>query len=417
MSTQSIDDLPEVAQRFLRYVVIDTQSEEDVADYPSTAKQKDLGRLLTRELTELGLEDVRMDSYGYVTATLPARPGVEAPVIGWIAHVDTSPDVPGGPVRPVVHRGYPGGPLQLPGVDGLQVTPEGSPQLANCQGHDIVTSDGTTLLGADDKAGIAEIITACERLQREPNLRHGRIRVAFTCDEEVGRGTEHFDIGAFGADVAYTVDGETLGQIENETFCADLATVRFKGQSVHPGFAKGKLVNAVRGAAAFVEALAGDPAPETTERREGYLHPEALTATVEEATLRILVRDFEESGIERLEERLAEIAASVRERIPGLEVEVGIKEQYRNMRYGLDRDPRVVEFAMEAVRRAGVEPSLTFIRGGTDGAVLTARGLLTPNIFAGGHEFHSRREWVSIQDMEKAVDTLVALAELWAEKG
>ncbi len=415
MTQDTLRDLPEVAQRFLRYVAIDTQSQEDAETYPSTEKQKDLGRLLVRELRELGLEDAHMDEWGYVFATLPGNTEKKVPVVGLIAHVDTSPEVSGANVRPLVHRNYQGGPIRLP-KDGQMITPEDSPALAGCIGKDIVTSDGSTLLGADDKAGVAEIVTAVSYLLAHPEIPHGTLRIAFTCDEEVGRGTEHFDIEAFGADVAYTVDGESAGEIENETFCADGATVTFKGRNVHPGYAKGKLVNALKAAAAFIQALPQDKAPETTEGRQGYLHPVGLTGGAENAALKLIVRDFEEDGLRALEEYLFAAARRAEETVPGCSVEVKIEKQYRNMRLALEKRPEVVEYAMEAVRRAGGQPRLASIRGGTDGSRLTELGLPTPNIFTGGHNFHSKTEWICIQDMELAVRTLVELARIWHEQ-
>ncbi len=412
--TQQFEPLPPVVQRFLRYAAVDTQSAEGVEDYPSTEKQKDLSRILVEELTELGLTDVNMDEWGCVTATLPATDGVEAPVIGLVAHVDTSPEVSGTNVLPMIHSKYEGGPIALP-EGNITITPEESPHLLKCIGHDIITADGQTLLGADDKAGVAEIVSAVAHLLDHPDERHGTIRLAFTCDEEVGRGTLHFDVDGFGAQYAYTVDGETVAEIENETFCADLATIQLTGRNVHPGYAMDKLVNALKGAAAIVEALPVDEAPETTEKREGYLHPIHLSGGVEDATLKLLVRDFEVSGLERLEEALREVVDGISARYPGMTIDLQITEQYRNMRPLLDKHPAVVDNAMEAVRRAGTDPVLSYARGGTDGSMLTAKGLPCPNIFAGGHEFHSKREWISVQDMEFAVKTLVELAKLWAE--
>lgn len=406
-------DLPDVAQRFLRYVAIDTQSAEGTDRYPSTEKQKHLGRLLVSELSALGLTDVLMDDFGVVMATVPATPGCTAPVIGLIAHLDTSPDVSGENVQAVIHRAYAGGPLPL-AATGDQITPEDSPHLLKCHGHDVISTDGTTLLGADDKAGVAEIVSAAAYLLAHPELRHGPIRLGFTCDEEVGRGTAHFDVTRFGAVAAYTLDGGAPGEIENETFCADLALVTVKGRNVHPGYAKDKLVNALKGAAAVVAALPVEAAPETTEKRQGYLHPVGIAGSVEEATVRILVRDFEEAGLASLEQTLRSLADQVASRHPGLTLRVEIRSQYRNMRSVLDKDPRIVGHALEAARRAGITPDLTYARGGTDGANLSFMGLPTPNVFAGGQNFHSRREWVSIQDMESAVRTLVELAQLWA---
>lgn len=414
MVTQQFEPLPPVVQRFLRYVAIDTQSADTTDDYPSTAKQKDLALLLVEELAELGLPDAQMDEWGCVTATLPASEGVSAPTIGLISHMDTSPEVSGTDVKPMVHSAYAGGPIPLRG--DLEITPEDSPALAACHGHDIITSDGTTLLGADNKAGIAEIVTALEHLLDHPELRHPTLRVAFTCDEEIGRGTLHFDVERFGAKYAYTVDGEAVGEIENETFCANLMTLKVKGRNVHPGYAKNKLVSALKAAAAVLQGLPADEAPETTEQRQGYLHPVSVTGGVEEAVIKLLVRDFEVEGLDRLEKILAQVVADVVTRYPGIEIESERLEQYRNMGPMLAETPQVVELALEAVRRAGGEPKRSYARGGTDGAMLTFKGLPTPNIFTGGHNFHSLREWISIPDMSFTVQTLIELAQLWAEQ-
>lgn len=404
--------LPSVVDRFLRYVRFDTQSREDAESYPSTEKQKALGAQLAVELRELGLADAAMDEHGTVMATVEANGAPEAPTIGLIAHVDTSPEVSGENVVPRLHSDYDGGPIRIGG--DLVLTPEQSPELRAHRGHTIITTDGTTLLGADDKAGVASIVTLVERLRADRTIRHGRLRIAFTCDEEVGRGTEHFDVERFGAKYAYTVDGENPGEIEIETFCADSATVTFTGVNVHPGMAKGKLVNAVKAAARFIELLPRDQAPETTEGREGYLHPIALAGGVESATLKLILRDFEESGLRAQREHCARLAAQVGEAFPGLKLDVAFQESYRNMRFVLDQHPQVVENALEAVRRAGLTPKVGMIRGGTDGARLSYKGLPTPNIFAGGHLFHSRLEWIAVEDMVATVETLVQLVQVWA---
>ena len=409
--------LPPVAQRFLRYVMVDTQSQAGAKTYPSTERQKDLSRLLVKELQALGLEEVSMNEWGYVTATLPATTKKQdVPVIGLISHVDTSPEVSGKDVEPIIHADYDGRPLELPGHEGVRVDPAESPHLAECIGHTLITSDGKTLLGADDKAGIAEILTAVEWLLAHPEVPRGKVRLAFTCDEEVGRGTEHFDVAAFGADYAYTVDGEAAGEIEDETFCADAATVVFKGQNVHPGYGKDKLGNSMKAAGRFLDNLPRDKAPETTEGRQGYLHPITLQGDVEETTIKLIVRDFEESGLESLGAELQTIAAEAANAYPRVSHTVKTEQQYRNMKQHLDSDPRVVEFAMEAVRRADFKPTCAAIRGGTDGARLTYMGLLTPNIFTGGHNFHARNEWISVEHMKLAWKTLVELVRLWEER-
>jgi len=402
-------------------VKIDTQSQEDVEDqYPSTEKQKDLAHLLVRELKELGLEDAEMDEYGYVMATVPSNLDEEktrkVPVIGLLGHLDTSPEVSGKDVRAVVHENYQGGDIVLPGDKRQIIREEENPELKRHIRSDIVTSDGTTLLGADNKAGIAEIVTMIDHLLKNPGILHGTLRIGFTPDEEVGTGTKYFDVKKFGADFAYTVDGEKMGEVENETFNAAQAVISIKGINIHPGYAKGKLVNAIRIVADIIKEMENDPAPETTEKREGYLHPYVLEGGVESANLKVLLRDFEMENIEEKANRLREIQKRVAERYPKAQIALEIKEQYKNMRLKLDEDPRVVEYALEAVKRTGIEPKLQIIRGGTDGAKLCYRGLLTPNIFTGGMNFHSKLEWIPAQAMEKAVETLVNLVQVWTEK-
>jgi len=412
------NDRRELLERFLRYVRIDTQSDENSPTSPSTEKQKDLSRLLAEELRALGCADARMDEWGYVFATVPGNlpAGSTVPMIGLIAHVDTYHATPGGGVKPQVIEDYRGGDIALPGDPSQVITVADSPNLGRCVGHTIVTSDGTTLLGADDKAGIAEIVTLVAWLRRHPEFRHGTIKIAFTTDEEIGRGTEHFNVPAFGADYAYTLDGSDLGEIEDETFCADSALVTIEGHDVHPGYAKGKMVNAVRVAAALVERLPQDLLPETTEDRQPYLHPYAVTGDVSRAELKLLVRAF---SVEELQEREAALRAAAEEvgaRFPRARIAIEVKESYRNMRYEIARDPKVLEHAIEAVRRAGIEPVRRAIRGGTDGARLSFMGLLTPNIWAGGQLFHSVREWVSLDWMSRAVEATLQLLRVWVEK-
>lgn len=407
--------------RFFRYVKIDTQSQEGVEDkYPSTDKQKDLLKLLVEELKELGLPDATMDQYGYVMATLPSNlepaRAKRVPVIGLIAHVDTSPEVSGANVKPIIHKNYQGDDLALPGDPNQVLRFKENPALRDHIGHDIITSDGTTLLGADDKAGITEIMTLLEYLRDHPEVKHGTLRIGFTPDEEVGAGTKFFDVKKFAADYAYTVDGETVGEIENETFNAAAATFTVHGINVHPGYAKNKLVNAIKIIAAIVTELQHDPSPETTEKREGYLHPYILEGGVEKASVKYLIRDFEKSGMDEKAARLKQVCEKISRRYPKAKIELEIKDSYENMKVKLDEDPRVVEYALEAVSRAGIEPRLQLIRGGTDGARLSFMGLLTPNIFTGGHNFHGKLEWIAVQAMEEAVDTLVELVQIWVEK-
>ncbi len=406
----------DVLDRFLRYVRIDTQSAYGSTTYPSTAKQLDLGRLLVDELRELGLGDAELTEHGYVFATLPAVDAEGAPTVGLIAHVDTSPDAPGAGVEPQVWRDYDGGELVLPRDPRQVLSPATSALLGDRVGHDIVTSDGTTLLGADDKAGVAEIMGALAYLVAHPELPRARVRVAFTVDEEVGHGTQHFDLARYGADFAYTLDGQVVGEIENETFSAIGLDVVFRGRAVHPGTAKDKLVNAVKLAADFVASLPRDRlAPELTEGREGFVHPSRIAGAAESVTVSFIVHDFDWELLEEhvaLVERLAHVAV---EDVPEATVEVRREVQYRNMREALERAPRIVEAAEEAARRVGLEPELGRIRGGTDGAVLTEKGLPTPNVFTGGNEYHSVREWISVQDMAVAAATVVELVRLWAE--
>jgi tripeptide aminopeptidase len=405
-----------VLDRFLRYVRIDTQSDESSATYPSTDKQLVLLRALAAELREIGLADAAIDAHGYVTATVPAtssKPNV--PTIGFIAHVDTSPEISGANVRPIVHAGYDGRDLVLPDDSTAVLRVSECPPLADRIGDDIVTASGTTLLGADNKAGVAEIVTAAEYLVTHPEIPHGRVRIAFTPDEEVGRGTKFFDVDAFGAAYAYTVDGSTRGELEFESFSADAVTLTFVGFNTHPGYAKGRLVNASKIAADFLTRLPRGMTPEATDGYEGFIHPYVLQGGTERATVRLIIRDFDTAALavkERLVEGLARDAAAAW----GGRVEVAVEEQYRNMREILDTVPHVVDCAREAIRRAGMTVHEHPIRGGTDGSRLSFMGLPTPNIFAGEHNFHSRLEWVSAQDMDKAVEVIVNLARIWEER-
>jgi len=402
----------EVVERFLRYVKVDTQSAEDSSTYPSTKKQCELAELLRKELTELGLEDVEVDEHCYVTATLPGNR--DAPIIGFISHMDTSPESPGAGVKPIIHRNYQGGKIVLPGDESQVLDPEVDVELKKWIGTDIITSDGTTLLGADDKAGIAEIMTALSYLKRHPEVPHGTIRVAFTPDEEVGAGTKYFDIKNFGSDVAYTVDGGEAGTLDVETFNAAVAHFTFHGVEVHPGYAKGKMINSIRMAADAIKMLPAYEAPETTEGHEGYLHPYVIEGGVDKTTLKVLLRDFTAEGLERRKGIIKDIARKVEALYPGGRVEVEVKDQYRNMKEHLQRRWEVVEKAEEAIRLAGLKPVRSIVRGGTDGAMLSEKGLPTPNIFTGGHNFHSRREWISTQAMVYAVKTLIYLSQLYA---
>ncbi len=403
--------------RFLSYVKYDTQSSEESDSYPSTLKQLELSKKLLLELKGLGLKDTEITEHGYVFGTLPSNVDHKVPVIGYIAHVDTSPDVSGKDVNPVINRNHQGGDIVLKNDSSQVIEIEMNPALKNCIGHDIITTDGTTLLGADNKAGIAEIMGAIQYMVDNPEIKHGPIRVAFTVDEEVGTGTKHFDVKKFAADYAYTIDGETAGEIEDETFCADTAIVRIKGVNVHPGYAKNRLVSAVKIAAHLIDQLPSDRmSPETTEKREGYLHPHAIKGGVEESEVIFLVRDFNVDGLKEKEKYLENLCKKVEKKYPKSDLSIEIKKSYRNMKTILDKHPQVVDYAMEAVVRAGLKPVKNLIRGGTDGAGLCFMGVPTPNIFTGGHNFHSKKEWISVQNMAKAVETIIRLSEIWTEK-
>jgi tripeptide aminopeptidase len=407
-----------VLDRFLRYVRYDTQSDERSTTYPSTAQQLVLLRDLVDELRAVGVDDAAMDGHGYVMATIPATTRKrDVPTIGFIAHVDTSPEMPGAGVTPIVHRRYDGRDLVLPDDPAVVLRVAEIPLLAEQIGNDIVTASGTTLLGADNKAGVAEIVTAAAYLVAHPEIRHGTIRIAFTPDEEIGRGTQHFDVVRFGAACAYTMDGGRRGEIEVESFSADAITVTFHGFNTHPGYAKGRMVNAIKAAAAFIDRLPKDAlSPETTDGYDGFLHPYVVQAGVERTSVRLLVRDFVTAELRVKESLVARLAHEAAAEYPGVRVETTIEESYRNMREVLDRHPQIADYAREAIRRAGLEPHTRPIRGGTDGSRLSFVGLPTPNLFAGEQNFHSRLEWVSVQDMEKAVEVIVHLAQIWEER-
>jgi len=406
-----------VVERFLRYVKYDTQSSEDSKTFPSTEKQKVLGQVLAEELKEIGMQNVELDEFGYVYAELPSNSEKDVPPIGFLAHIDTSPEVSGADVKPIIHKNYDGGKIVLPANPTQVIDPEEHPDLKEQIGNDIITADGTTLLGADNKAGLAEIVDAMRYLIQHPEIKHGPIKVCFTPDEEVGRGTEKIRLDRFGAKYAYTVDGESLGEIENETFCADTVILTIQGFNCHPGYAKNKLVNAIKISADFIDALPKDSlSPETTEGREGYVHPYVINGGVDVTTIKILIRDFEEAGLKEKEAFLKSLAEEIVSKYPKASFKFEVQESYRNMRYVLDQHPQVVQYALEAVERAGIKPKLNIIRGGTDGSRLSYMGLPCPNIFAGEHAFHSRLEWISVQDMQKAVDVIVNLCQIWEEK-
>jgi tripeptide aminopeptidase len=406
-----------VTERLLRYVVIDTQSDPASPTCPSTEKQKDLGRLLASELNELGLADAHMDENGYVYATISANTTKRLPVICFCSHMDTSPDCTGKNVKPQIVRNYRGGDITLPGDPSQVIRVAEHPALKNQIGNDIVTTDGTTLLGADNKAGLAEIMDAARFLLAHPQIKHGTIKILFTPDEEIGRGVDKADLKKLGADFGYTMDGESAGCLEDETFSADAAVVTIQGVSAHPGFAKGRMEHALKIAGAIIDRLPKDTcSPETTEGREGFLHPTALNGGLDSAVLQLIVRDFTEQGLKQKETLLEDIVRDVIKAYPRSSYKLEIKQQYRNMKVVLDQHPEVVENAAEAIRRAGMKVIRSSIRGGTDGSRLSFMGLPCPNIFAGEHAFHSRLEWVSVQDMEKAVQTIVHLAMVWEER-
>jgi tripeptide aminopeptidase len=416
-ATPPFDFAHDVTACFLRYVVIDTQSDPASPTCPSTEKQKDLGRVLAQELRDLGLRDAHLDEHGYVYATIPATSDKKVPVICFCSHMDTSPDCSGKNVKPQIVKNYRGGDIVLP-VDTTQVIRVAdNPALKDQIGHDIITTDGTTLLGADNKAGLAEIMDAARFLVANPQIRHGTIKILFTPDEEIGRGVDKVDLTKLGADFAYTMDGETAGYVEDETFSADGAVITIEGVSAHPGFAKGKMEHAIKIAAAIVERLPKDTcSPETTDGKQGFLHPIGISGALEKATLSLIVRDFTDDGLAEKEALLQSIVDDVMTAYPHSTATLEIKQQYRNMKQVIDRYPQMVEYAVEAIQRAGLKPVRSSIRGGTDGSRLSFMGLPCPNIFAGEHAFHGRTEWVSVQDMEKAVQTIVHLAIIWEEK-
>ena len=406
-----------VVERFVRYVGIDTQSDPQSKSHPSTEKQKDLGRLLVRELQEAGVGDAEMDENGYVYATLPANSDKPVPVICLCAHLDTSPDCSGQGVKPIIHRNYDGGDLVLPDDPAQVISPREHPYLATRKGDDIITASGTTLLGADDKAGVAVIMDAISFLLQRPEIRHGKIRILFTPDEEIGRGVDKLDMARLGADFGYTLDAGERGALEDETFSADAMTITFHGVSAHPGYARDKLINALKVAAYFVDSLPKDEwSPETTEGRYGFVHPVRLSGIAEKATVEFIIRDFVTARLGAYEEHLRSKVEDTLAAWPGARADAAVTEQYRNMKEILDQHPSVSEYAMEAIRRAGLTVHKSSARGGTDGSRLSFMGLPCPNLFTGEMAFHGKHEYVSIQDMQKAVETVVHLAGIWEEK-
>ncbi len=406
--------------RFCRYVRIDTQADEKATTYPSSPGQLELGRLLVKELHGMDLADAEVDKHGIVLATIPATNrgdhSLRSPAIAWIAHLDTSPETSGHNVKPVVHRDYDGQDIVLPGDPTKIIRVSECPELVPLTGSTIITTDGTTLLGSDDKSGVAVIMETAAYLTAHPEIHHGPIRICFTCDEEIGHGVDHLDLKKLGAQVAYTLDGSAQGEIDVETFSADLAVVTIRGVNIHPALAKGKMVNAVRLASAFLDQLPTQTlAPETTADREGFLHPYRIEGGVAEVTIRILLRDFVTAALADKAELLRAAARRIQAEYPEAAIEVRITRQYRNMADGLGKEPRALAFAETAMRRAGIEPKRTIVRGGTDGSRLTELGLPTPNLSCGEHNFHSPLEWTCLEEMATAVRVLVELAQVWGE--
>ncbi len=415
MEINNINDF-QVAENFKRYVQIDTQSDAQSTTVPSTEKQKNLSRLLVEELLQLGITDAHLDDLGYVYATIPSNTDKKVPVICFCSHVDTSPDSSGTDVKPLVHPNYQGQDLVLPDDENVVIRFSEHPDLKELIGNDIITASGKTLLGADDKAGVAEIMDAARILMANPEIKHGDIKILFTPDEEIGRGVDHADLKKLGADYGYTMDGERAGTLEDETFSADGVKIKIDGVSIHPGYAKNKMVSALKIAAEIVESLPKDRlSPETTSGKDGFVHPTNLSGTVEEASLGFIIRDHDTANLAKHEAELEEIVKSVLAKYPQAKFTFEVTEQYRNMKEVLDQHPRVVDIALMGIERAGMKAEKRSIRGGTDGSRLSFMGLPCPNIFAGGHAFHGKQEWVSVQDMQKAVLTILHIVALWEE--
>jgi len=403
-------------ERFLKYVKYDTQSDEESTSFPSSEKQKKLSADLAKDLKKMGLKDAAMDKWGYVMATIPATTKKKVPPIAFIAHVDTSPAVTGKNVKPVIHKNYKGGDIKLPKGDWV-INESDNPELKEMKGFDIITTDGTTLLGADNKAGVAEIMDAVNYFLKHPEVKHGTIKICFTPDEEVGRGTEKIDLKKLGAKYAYTVDGSSRGEVESETFSADAVVLKFIGKNIHPGYAKNQMINSIKISSTFMESLPKKKlSPETTDKRQGYVHCTSINGMEETTTLKFIIRDFETPKLKEYENLLEELAKVAVSKFPGSKYEFKVIEQYRNMREVLDNYPQVTNYAVQAMKNLGIKPIMHPIRGGTDGSRLSFMGLPTPNIFAGEHSFHSQLEWVAVQDMEMAVKVIVELAQIWEKK-
>lgn len=403
--------------RFIKYVQIDTQSDPQSPTVPSTEKQKNLGKVLVAELLEIGVADAHLDEYGYAYATIPANTDKQVPVICFCSHMDTSPDCSGYNVKPIIHENYQGQDLVLPDDNSVVLKMKEHHDLKDQIGNDIITASGTTLLGADNKAGLAEIMEAATFLMQNPEFKHGTIKILFTPDEEIGRGVDKVNLEKLGADFGYTVDGETLGSIEDETFSADGAVLTIKGVSAHPGFAKGKMESAIKILSDVISSLPADClSPESTELKEGFIHPVTISGNVEQAEARFILRAFNDEELTANGELLDATVQNIIEDFPNASYELKITEQYRNMKQVLDKHPQIIEIGIEAIKRAGITPKQQSIRGGTDGSRLSFMGLPCPNIFAGEHAFHGKQEWASVQDMEKAVETIVNIAAIWEEK-
>lgn len=404
-----------ISQRFIRYVKIDTQSDSNSETIPSTEKQKDLQRVLVDELLKMGIKDARLDDLGYVYATIPSTSAKKIPVICFCSHVDTSPDCSGKNVKPIIHYNYNGEDLILPDDENVVIKLENHPDLKAQIGNDIITASGTTLLGADNKAGVAAIMQAAQYFIENPDFEHGEIKILFTPDEEIGRGVDHVDLKKLNADFGYTIDGETLGSIEDETFSADGAILEINGVSAHPGFAKGKMISAIKILSEIIGLLPSNLSPEHTDGKDGFIHPTDISGNVELATAEFILRDFDNTKLQNHAQLLHQIAAQVVKKHPGASFKLSIHEQYRNMKEVLEKYPFVTEYAIKAIERSGLVPKKQFIRGGTDGTRLSFMGLPCPNIFAGEHAFHSKEEWVSIQDMLKSAEVIIRTAGIWAE--
>ncbi|MDI1354458.1 MAG: peptidase T [bacterium] len=405
-----------VSERFLRYVQIDTQSDGDSPTCPSTEKQKDLSRMLVEELKQMGIKDAELDEHGYVYASIESNTQKKVPVICFCAHVDTAPDCSGTNVKPIVHKKYDGKDIPLPGDRSQIIKVAEHPELKDMVGHDIITTDGTTLLGSDDKAGVAEIMDAAHYLMSHPEVKHGKIRLLFTPDEEIGRGANKADMKKLGASYGYTLDGGAAGSLENETFSADGVSIKIKGFSTHPGYAKNKMEHAMKIAAEIIQQLPKERSPETTEKKQPFIHPTEIKGGLEEVELKFLIRAFDTPTLMALEEELRMITVKVLTNYKKSTYNFAVTEQYRNMREVLDTVPQVTNHAVEAIKRTGLTPKLDSIRGGTDGSRFSFMGLPCPNLFAGEHGIHSVQEWISVQDMQKAVETVVNLAAIWEEK-